>query len=60
MRPARPKEAVHTLTLAVNQEAVDKHLLLIPVYRRADRPLAEQRAVRKFEIATAELALLRS
>jgi len=52
------KEAVHQIALEVNWEAVDDHLLLIPTYRLADRPLMGQRTVRKFEIAADELDLL--
>lgn len=53
------KEAVHQIALEVNREAVDDHLLLIPTYRLADRPLMGQRAMRKFEIAADELDLLK-
>lgn len=52
------REDFRPLALAVNQEAVDDHLLLVPIYRSAGRPLWEQRALRKFEIAADELARL--
>ncbi|HHY75447.1 MAG TPA: DEAD/DEAH box helicase family protein [Firmicutes bacterium] len=35
------------------------HLLLIPVYRRADRPLAERRAIAKFEVDPGEFDVLK-
>lgn len=47
------------LSLELNEEAIDQHLLLIPVYRFADHPLIEQRDPPKFEILDEELALLR-
>jgi hypothetical protein len=53
------KTGEHELSLAVNQEAVDGRLLLIPVYRASDRPLMEQRAPAKFPILAEELDRLR-
>jgi len=53
------KEKVEELALAVNTEAVNDHLLLIPVYRQADRPLIDQRAPAKFPIQEVEFRLLR-
>ena len=52
------KQAVHELALEVNRNAVDDHLLLVPVYRSTTEPLLSQRAPRKFEVAPDELELL--
>ncbi|RJX21856.1 MAG: restriction endonuclease subunit R [Ammonifex sp.] len=53
------KEEEHELALDVNEEAVQGRTLLIPVYRRGDRPLIEQSEPRKFPIAVSELELLK-
>lgn len=53
------QEAEHEIALAVNDEAVDKRPLLIPVYREVDHTILEDRKPRKFEIAQDELDLLR-
>ncbi len=52
------KESFQDLPLSVNDEAVDAHLLLVPVYRSLDRSLMESQHIRKFEVATDELQLL--
>jgi len=53
------KEDEHELSLFVNEEAIQGHTLLIPVYRLADRPLADQRDPKKFPICASELDLLK-
>jgi len=53
------REAEHELALAVNKEAIDGRLLLIPVYREAGHTILEERKPRKFEIAEEELKHLR-
>ena len=55
---ARRREAGHEVALAVNQEAIAGHRLLIPVYRSAGRTVLEGRRPRKFEVAGAELERL--
>jgi superfamily II DNA or RNA helicase len=54
----RRREAEHEIALEVNQEAVNDHPLLIPVYREADHTILQSRVPRKFEIADGELELL--
>ncbi|EDP74830.1 DEAD/DEAH box helicase family protein [Hydrogenivirga sp. 128-5-R1-1] len=53
------REDEHEIALAVNDDAIDKRLLLIPVYREAGHTILEDRKPRKFEIAQEELNLLR-
>lgn len=48
----------HQLSLFVN-EAARKHKLLIPVYKEAPHPLAEERRLAKFPMAAADFDLLR-
>ncbi len=52
-------EAEHEFALPVNDEAVDRRLLLIPMYREARHTILEVRGSRKFEVAPDELKLLR-
>jgi len=54
----RDTEAERELALAVNERAVDDHLLLVPRYRKGDAPLLEQADPAKFPILAEELDLL--
>jgi hypothetical protein len=51
-------EPEHTLTVPVNPAAQGR-LLLIPVNKEAQKPLAEQQDPKKFEVADSELETLR-
>ncbi len=53
----RRRQDVHTLRLERN-EAVDRHRLLIPVFKMADHLLVEDREPRKFETTAQERDLL--
>ena len=52
------KKGEHEIALTVNQEDVNGHTLLIPVYRLADQPLFEERDPAKFSVAEQEFGLL--
>jgi len=52
-------ESEHEIALEVNQEIVECHPLLIPVYREANRNILEGRDPRKFEIDRGELGVLK-
>ncbi|QSQ10513.1 hypothetical protein H0A61_02921 [Koleobacter methoxysyntrophicus] len=56
-----PTTASHLIELEVNHEAVDGHILLVPIYHTADRSLIEQEKEKmgKFKIAAGELELLK-
>lgn len=58
MELEKGKEIEHEVSLDVDSEAVNNHILLVPVYRPAQRPLVEQRKPRKFSITAGELELL--
>ncbi len=58
MDQAQGKEDEHELSLTLNQEAVNAHLLLVPTYRDADNLLVWQRDPAKFPILGQELDLL--
>jgi len=47
----------HELSLSVNEEAKGK-MLLVPTYRRAERPMVEDRQLAKFELVDEEVKLL--
>jgi hypothetical protein len=52
------EEIKHEVSLDVDTDTVNDHVLLVPVYRPAEQPLVEQRKPRKFSIAVGELELL--
>ncbi len=54
---AKEKAEGFELALEVNEAVADRPLL-IPAYRPADRPLIEERALRKMEMAPEDLSLL--
>ncbi len=53
------REDEHEIALAVNDDAIDKRLLLIPVYQETGHTILEDHKPHKFEIAQEELNLLR-
>lgn len=50
----------HEISLAVNQEAVEGKLLLVPVYHLSNRLLYQERQLKKFELNKDNLDLLQS
>ncbi|WP_201773582.1 DEAD/DEAH box helicase family protein [Thermus filiformis] len=53
----KTREGEHELALEVDPE-VKEEVLLVPVYKDAERPLLERRGLRKFEISEGELRTL--
>ena len=56
----RGVEAEHEISIDVNSDAVDDHLLLIPTYKISEKPLIEQRTLAKFPIMEKEQNLLQA
>ncbi|MCD4671927.1 MAG: DEAD/DEAH box helicase family protein [Anaerolineaceae bacterium] len=52
------KTATHEISLALNEEAINGKLLLVPVYQSSDVPLYRKRNLSKFSLTEQNLALL--